>query len=123
MLKDNQRLVKWNGKDIEEATLMNVSDFQGQFPYFSLGDKADLQQGENYKESGPKTMSLKVYSRRAKRQSKNLTAAGNLAAFSMESGENDSWQELVITEVQQTAYKGELEKGRGPLVICDWGFL
>lgn len=39
-----QVLVKWKWKGVEDATLMNLSDFQGQFPYFSLKDNIDSQQ-------------------------------------------------------------------------------
>ncbi|KAG6403997.1 hypothetical protein SASPL_136231 [Salvia splendens] len=36
----DQVLVKWGDLDEEEATWMDVADVQGQFPFFSLEDKA-----------------------------------------------------------------------------------
>lgn len=37
-----QALVKWRGVGTDDATWMDIADLQGQFPYFSLEDKAVL---------------------------------------------------------------------------------
>lgn len=63
-----QVLVKWKWKGVEDATLMNLSDFQGQFPYFSLKDNTDSQQESNDNAKGSKTKIFKVYFRRREKQ-------------------------------------------------------
>ncbi|KAF2323059.1 hypothetical protein GH714_033062 [Hevea brasiliensis] len=45
----SQVLVQWKGQSAEQATWLDEADFRGQFPYFSLEDKAASQQVGNDK--------------------------------------------------------------------------
>ncbi|KAG6391133.1 hypothetical protein SASPL_148884 [Salvia splendens] len=55
----DQVLIKWDGLEEDEATWMDVADVKGQFPFFSLADKAVSTTGAVDRTSG-----WKVYSRR-----------------------------------------------------------
>ena len=59
----DQVLIKWYGLEDDEATWMDVADVRGQFPFFSLADKAVSTTGAVDTVNG-----WKVYSRRGSRE-------------------------------------------------------
>ncbi|KAF2313838.1 hypothetical protein GH714_018225 [Hevea brasiliensis] len=105
----SQVLVQWKGQSAEQATWIDEADFRGQFPYFSLEDKAASQQVGNDKvEKGPRP--FKVYSRRAKGQGKGSGISLEAAHAELVDGKNkrekDTWLEVVITEELVPEFKG-----------------